>query len=130
MCGPPDAPVPGPALPVRAGADVPHAVCLAQVPDDKIVERVVGRRLDSDTGKIYHMKYDPPPPDVVPPRLVHRSDDTEEKCRNRLKVGTPLTPTSLCSPCLLHLIWTAWGLGVPRQCQRGARQLRLGAAQH
>ena len=56
-----------------------------QVPDEVLVERVVGRRLDPQTGKIYHLKYFPPPADVVP-RLTVRSDDTEEKARNRLAV--------------------------------------------
>jgi adenylate kinase len=55
------------------------------VPDDVLVERVVGRRLDPQTGKIYHLKYFPPPADIVP-RLTVRSDDTEEKARNRLAV--------------------------------------------
>jgi adenylate kinase len=50
-----------------------------------LVERVVGRRLDPQTGKIYHLKFAPPPADVVP-RLTVRSDDTEEKARNRLAV--------------------------------------------
>ena len=55
------------------------------MPDDIIVERVVGRRLDPVTGKIYHLKFAVPPPEVVP-RLTQRSDDTEDKCRNRLAV--------------------------------------------
>lgn len=49
-----------------------------QVPAELLVERVVGRRLDPETGAIYHLTYKPPPPEVVP-RLVQRSDDTEEK---------------------------------------------------
>ena len=56
-----------------------------QVPDEVLVERVVGRRLDPQTGKIYHLKFAPPPADIVP-RLTVRSDDTEEKARNRLAV--------------------------------------------
>lgn len=56
-----------------------------QVPDEVLIERVVGRRLDPQTGKIYHLKFAPPPPEVVP-RLTVRSDDTEEKARNRLAV--------------------------------------------
>lgn len=51
---------------------------MSQVPAELLVERVVGRRMDPDTGAIYHLKYKPPPPEVVP-RLVQRSDDTEEK---------------------------------------------------
>ena len=43
------------------------------------------RRLDPQTGKIYHLKFAPPPAEAVP-RLTVRSDDTEEKARNRLAV--------------------------------------------
>jgi adenylate kinase len=56
----------------------PDVFLLVQVPDSILVERVVGRRLDPDTGAIYHLKFKPPPAEVVP-RLVQRSDDTEEK---------------------------------------------------
>merc|ERR1712242_251349 len=56
---------------------------LIKVPDDTLVERGVGRRLDPETGDIYHMKFKPPPADIVD-RLVHRSDDHEDQIRNRL----------------------------------------------
>lgn len=62
----------------------PDIFLLINVPDDVLVERVVGRRSDPETGEIYHLKFKPPPPEVVP-RLVQRSDDTEEKCRARLQ---------------------------------------------
>ena len=64
---------------------VPDAVVLLDVPDDILVERVVGRRMDPETGKIYHLKFNPPPADVAE-RCTQRSDDTEEKAMNRLKV--------------------------------------------
>jgi adenylate kinase len=57
------------------------------VPDEILVERVVGRRTDPVTGKIYHVKYFPPPegnPEILS-RLVQRSDDTEEKVVVRLR---------------------------------------------
>ena len=47
------------------------------------MERVVGRRLDPQTGDIYHLTYNKPPADITD-RLVQRSDDTEDKLRNRL----------------------------------------------
>jgi adenylate kinase len=59
------------------------AVVLIEVPDDLIVERITGRRSDPETGTIYHMKFNPPPEDILP-RLQHRKDDTEEACRARL----------------------------------------------
>jgi adenylate kinase len=57
------------------------AVVVLDVPDDRIVARIVGRRTDA-SGRIWHVVYDPPPPDVGP--LVHRADDTEEAVRTRL----------------------------------------------
>jgi len=57
------------------------------VPDEILVERVVGRRTDPETGKIYHMTFSPPPADdeELIARLEHRSDDTEEKVVVRLE---------------------------------------------
>lgn len=55
------------------------------VPDEVLVERVVGRRTDPKTGKIYHMKFSPPEDEEVLSRLEHRSDDTEEKVKVRLE---------------------------------------------
>jgi len=63
----------------------PDAFLLLDVPDEKLIERVVGRRLDPETGKIYHMTFSPPPAEIVD-RLTQRSDDTEEKAKNRLQV--------------------------------------------
>lgn len=42
----------------------PDVVLLITVPDDVIVDRVVGRRLDPETGDIYHMTFKPPPPEI------------------------------------------------------------------
>lgn len=50
-----------------------------QVPEELLVERVVGRRLDPVTGKIYHLKYSPPESEEIAARLTQRFDDTEEK---------------------------------------------------
>ncbi len=60
------------------------AVVLIQVPDELIVERITGRRSDPETGRIYHTKFDPAPPEIAD-RLVQRKDDTEEACRTRLE---------------------------------------------
>lgn len=61
------------------------AVVLLEVPDDLIVERIVGRRSDPETGAIYHLTFNPPPAEIMG-RLKHRADDTEEACRARLGV--------------------------------------------
>ncbi|XP_023522267.1 adenylate kinase 2, chloroplastic-like, partial [Cucurbita pepo subsp. pepo] len=55
------------------------------VPEEILVERVVGRRLDPVTGKIYHLKYFPPDNEEVAARLTQRFDDTEERVRLRLQ---------------------------------------------
>jgi adenylate kinase len=62
----------------------PDVFLLINVPDDMLVERVVGRRTDPVTGEIYHLTFKPPPAEVIG-RLEQRSDDTEEKVRNRLQ---------------------------------------------
>ena len=70
-------------------------VLLLEVPDELIVERIIGRRTDPETGKIYHMTFDPPPAELTD-RLVHRKDDTEEAVRSRLdayhKMTAPIIP--------------------------------------
>jgi adenylate kinase len=65
---------------------VPNAFIYLHVPDEILVERVVGRRSDPVTGKIYHLKFNPPPqdPDVLG-RLVQRKDDNEETVVKRLE---------------------------------------------
>ena len=40
------------------------------VPDEKLVDRVVGRRMDPETGKIYHLTFSPPESEEVAARLV------------------------------------------------------------
>ncbi|CAN5778756.1 adenylate kinase [soil metagenome] len=63
-------------------AGKPLAVAIAlEVPEALLFERTVLRRTDKRTGQIYHLKYNPPPPDAV---LEHRADDTEEIVRKRL----------------------------------------------
>ena len=59
------------------------SVISIEVPDDAIVERIVGRRMDPDTGDIYHVTFKPAPPEITE-RLIQRPDDTEETVRSRL----------------------------------------------
>jgi len=69
---------------VDAGVSADCFLFLA-VPDDILVERVVGRRTDPETGKIYHLTFSPPEDEEVLARLEQRSDDTEEKVKVRLE---------------------------------------------
>ena len=59
------------------------AVVLIEVPDSLIVERITGRRLDPETGGIYHVKFDPAPEEIQG-RLVQRKDDVEATVLERL----------------------------------------------
>ncbi|KAF6171099.1 hypothetical protein GIB67_020578 [Kingdonia uniflora] len=57
----------------------PDLFILLDVPEEILVERVAGRRLDPVTGRIYHLKYSPPETEEIATRLTQRFDDTEEK---------------------------------------------------
>tara|TARA_B100000959_G_C14985687_1_gene625491 strand:+ start:1847 stop:2476 length:630 start_codon:yes stop_codon:yes gene_type:complete len=59
------------------------AVISIEVPDENIVERIVGRRMDPETGEIFHISFKPPPSEISE-RLIQRKDDTEETVRQRL----------------------------------------------
>ncbi|MDO5352657.1 MAG: adenylate kinase [Succinatimonas sp.] len=66
------------------------AVVELQVPDEKIVNRMSGRRVHLASGRTYHIVYNPPKvegkDDVTGEDLVIRPDDQEETVRARLKV--------------------------------------------
>jgi adenylate kinase len=61
------------------------AVLYLEVADDAIVRRMSGRRTDPETGVVYHVEHNPPPPGVGE-RVVQREDDREETVRHRLEV--------------------------------------------
>ena len=60
------------------------AVVSIEVPDESIVRRIVGRRMDPETGEIYHIDFKPAPESIIN-RLIQRKDDNESTVRNRLK---------------------------------------------
>ncbi|KAG8345963.1 Adenylate kinase AAA domain [Trypanosoma vivax] len=61
------------------------ALIYLHVDHDKLAERCLLRRLDPVTGRIYNLKNNPPPPEVLD-RLLIRSDDTREKHRRRMEI--------------------------------------------
>jgi adenylate kinase len=65
---------------------IPDLFIFLNVPDSELTERVIGRRTDPITGKIYHVKFFPPPTEEIRDRLVLRSDDTLASMENRLKI--------------------------------------------
>jgi adenylate kinase len=60
------------------------------VPDEAIIERMSGRRVHPASGRVYHVKYNPPKvagkDDVTGEDLVQRDDDKEETVKKRLDV--------------------------------------------
>ncbi|UDG79808.1 adenylate kinase [Candidatus Steffania adelgidicola] len=58
------------------------------VPDSLIIERIVGRRVHAPSGRIYHVKFNPPQhegkDDITGEWLSIRQDDQEEIIRKRL----------------------------------------------
>ncbi|GAB7019902.1 adenylate kinase [Halostagnicola bangensis] len=59
---------------------------MLEVSEEELVHRLTGRRMDPETGDIYHVEYNPPEDDEVEDRLVQRDDDTEETVKERLRV--------------------------------------------
>ncbi|MGD0197785.1 MAG: adenylate kinase [Solirubrobacteraceae bacterium] len=66
------------------------AALLIDVPDDVVVQRISGRRMNPKTGRIYHIDFDPPKHeglcDEDGTELIQREDDKEETVRRRLLV--------------------------------------------
>lgn len=67
------------------------------VPDDEIIDRLSGRRSHPASGRVYHIKYNPPKvegkDDETGEPLVQRSDDQEDTIRERLSTYHELTAT-------------------------------------
>ncbi|TFH88632.1 adenylate kinase [Billgrantia azerbaijanica] len=73
----------------EAGVKIDHVLEIA-VDDEEIVKRLAGRRVHPDSGRVYHVEYNPPKEpgkdDVTGEPLIQRDDDRESTVRNRLAV--------------------------------------------
>jgi adenylate kinase len=71
------------------GLAIDYVVEIA-VDDEEIVSRLSGRRVHEASGRIYHVKYDPPKTegkdDQTGEPLMQRADDKEETVRKRLRI--------------------------------------------
>jgi adenylate kinase len=60
------------------------------VPDEEIVKRLAGRRVHPNSGRVYHVEFNPPAvtgkDDETGEDIVQREDDQEETIRKRLSV--------------------------------------------
>ncbi len=74
---------------VDAGVAIDNVVEI-YVEDEEIVSRLSGRRVHLDSGRIYHVTYNPPKQEGVDDEtgeaLIQRDDDKEETVRKRLTV--------------------------------------------
>ena len=65
-------------------------VILLNLDDEIIVKRMSGRRVHAESGRVYHVEYNPPKTenkdDLTGEDLIIRPDDQESTVRNRLKV--------------------------------------------
>ena len=72
-----------------AGVDIDHVIEIS-VEDEQIVKRISGRRVHVESGRIYHILYNPPKKkgldDVTGELLVQRVDDDEKIVRKRLDI--------------------------------------------
>ena len=70
-------------------------VIVIEVDDRVIIERMSGRRVHSSSGRIYHIKYDPPNieniDDITGDTLIIRPDDIKETVEKRLMIYHDLT---------------------------------------
>ncbi len=71
------------------GIDVDYVIEF-DVPDEVIVERMAGRRVHSGSGRVYHIRYNPPKvagkDDITGEDLAIRPDDEEATVRKRLSI--------------------------------------------
>lgn len=94
-----------------------RSICLdlvaqIDVPREMLMERATLRRMDKRTGQIYHLKYNPPPPDA---ELVHRADDQEETVKRRLDEYDAMTAALLPYYAKAGLLRRIDGVGSPNE---------------
>ena len=61
-------------------------VAYLDVSEEELVRRLTGRRVDPETGDIYHVEFDMPDDEAVRERLEQREDDSEDVVKERLRV--------------------------------------------
>ena len=62
------------------------AAVFLDVGEDELIRRLTGRRMDPETGDIYHTEFNMPDDEEIEERLVQRDDDTEAVVKERLEV--------------------------------------------
>ena len=72
-----------------SGVDLDYVIEI-DVDENEIIQRMSGRRVHPGSGRVYHVKFNPPKvpgkDDVTGEPLIQRDDDKEETVRRRLEV--------------------------------------------
>lgn len=75
------------------------SVLYIEVPEEKLIERLTGRRICPTCGATYHVLYNPPKKENIcdedGSQLIQREDDTAETVSNRLEVNIKQTESLL-----------------------------------
>ena len=94
------------------------------VPDERIIERMSGRRVHPGSGRTYHVQFNPPEvegfDDITGEPLVQRDDDREATVRHRLEVYHEQT-----APIVGY--YRTWERDEPQEAPRVSRIDGLGA---
>lgn len=73
----------------EAGIKLDHVIEI-YVKEDEIINRITGRRVHPNSGRVYHLEYCPPKKagvdDISGEPLIQRDDDKEETVKKRLQV--------------------------------------------
>lgn len=88
------------------------AVIQLDVARELLTERLIHRRADKRTGQIYHLQYNPPPPDA---ELEHRTDDQPAAVNHRLDTYEAMTAALLPYYESLGLLRRVDGVGSPEE---------------
>jgi len=74
---------------IAMGIEIDHVIEIA-VADEEIIKRMGGRRVHSESGRTYHIEFNPPKvadtDDVTGEALIQRADDKEVTVRKRLDI--------------------------------------------
>lgn len=67
----------------KRGEKIDFAINI-DAPDSLIIKRLTARRSDPETGEVYNLIFNPPPPEIAD-KLIQRDDDKPETVKARLE---------------------------------------------
>lgn len=74
------------AISLLSNGIMPKHTVVLQAPDSVLIERAAGKRVDENTGEIYHTTFDWPNDNMIQQRLKTPENNTEQDLINRLVV--------------------------------------------